>query len=212
MYSNRSKQAFESDIDWIGIDSSAKNNAAIREKQLAEMINILRHTGAFFDFVNAAKVEAIATRLQSNKIGVVSLRKASERIIQAFDKFPSYKAIYELCRTIRIDVYDPSLVAHKELMQKELKEEQEIRQRFYQVFGKENIKKFTTWWIKANYSIEPNITESFISSYMAFTKCAMFDWKDAGYPTKNFEEKMKQVFRSKKSKLLNKNLDNRILP
>ena len=209
----RARSAFTADRDWKKIDAQARTgNLQIKEMQLQEMVNELRKAGAFFDFVNDAKVNSIAQRLQTNKIGVVGLRVACKRIIEGFDRFPSYKAIYELCRTIPIEPYDAAWEKHKEIMAEEEKELKPIREKFTTVFGDEGLAKCVEWWVKTNFELDKEMIESFIGASPAFEKCVLFDWKDAGFPTKHFEAKMKEVFEKKKNKQLNNNGMRRILP
>jgi len=170
----------DKDVDFAQIDKLAKTNFSIRDRQLSEMLNMVRKAGNMFSFVSEAKIRVVAERLQEQGFGCVALKPTIEKIINDFDKFPTYKEILTLIR------HNQPKEAVKEVKSETSLEDKrliEVRKEFVEILGEDKIEDYVKWWIKNCFGL--TVYEEFIDKPMIFEKPALFDWKDTGQ-TNNF--------------------------
>lgn len=189
MYKNLNKHEF----NYERLDSLAKDNPVIRDKQFNEMKNILRKAANLFDFVSETKIESIATRLIESGFGCYALDKAVNTIIDRCDKFPSYKGIKDI-----VSSYMPKEDAiTSDSNSAEDNEYKKLKDKFINAYGQEKIEPFVRWWFEVCYcNLNQDLIETFKLSIALFEKPALFDWRDSGF--KLDKDIIKNTFNKKK--------------
>lgn len=189
------------EIDLKRLDNLALTNYALKDKQYSMMCNIIRKAANFYSFVNEAKIASLASRLQERRIGAYELDKAIDRIIDHYEKFPPYKAIYELCVSYKKHGTPPEeLTPEQAYLVEENEQLKKIEKNWNDLMGADRLPTYVKWWIKTNYNLDPDILESMALSVDMFKKPALFDWYDSGY-SKDIN-KIREVFLKKKPKQL----------
>lgn len=203
MISDTQKAMLDGDVDLKKLDKLASSNEMIKSRQFNEMVNCLRKCSQMFSFVSEAKIQLIAERLQQLNYGSYALSRSVNKILNDYDKFPSFKVILELVKsfTDSNEVIDESYIALKA----ENSDFHRIQAKFINLLGEEALEKYTKWWIKNVFiDLDGDLFYNFGLCYEQFKKPALFDWHDAGY-TKNFDRILEIANKKKEILLNNKN-------
>lgn len=172
----------EDDIDLRRLDSMASSNLAIKDKQYSMMCNIIRKAANFYSFVNEAKIGSLASRLQEKNIGAYELDKAIDKVIDNYDRFPSYKVIYELCVSYKKHgAIDDAITPEAQYTREEDAQIEKIEKNWNELMGADRLGTYVKWWLKVTYDLDPDMLNDMALSVELFKKPALYDWCDSGY-------------------------------
>ena len=194
-------QLNEDDIDLKKLDRLAESNFTAKDRQYSVMCNVIRKAGNFYSFVTEPKIASLASRLQERNIGAYELDMAMDRVVDHYEKFPGYKAIYELCVTYK----KHGKSAYEETPEdrynaQEAIEYEKIRATWCEHMGEDRLHTYVKWWLKQCYGLDSDNLETLSIAISAFERPALFDWYDAGTVTS--PDKIEAVFRKKEQKQL----------
>ena len=137
MYNN--DRSLGQDIDLASLDELAKSNNLAKQKQYDTMTNILRKSGNLFSFVTEAKIVTIASMLQERGVGSAGLERAMRHVCSNYDKFPSFKQIVELSRSMTPKRLNGEEEERKRALEKEDKELEKIEAKFIDILGEDKL-------------------------------------------------------------------------
>lgn len=181
------------------LDELAITTLLGKEKQKIYMLNLLKEVSNLIGGYKNNNLEAIVSKLQEQRITSKSLKIACDKIIDRFDKFPSYREIKQLCYinnpSMNIDNIDEQVKYDREKLSG-------IRKMFLKHGTQEQLNNFVKWWLKENFSLYGS--ESLCPlDQNAFEMPALFDWYDTYYQwdldkIKNICQKKKNYKKEKK--------------
>lgn len=141
---------------------------------------------------------AIAKRLVTSGYKVTAIKKGLEKVIDSCQSFPSYAEMVAHIRPFNPQI-ETNSYGDKEFEKEETKLTM-IKAEFDKIIGLDGLGQYLRWWIKHVMQL-PN-DQGYIEN-MSFSKCALFDWYDAGM-TRDFE-RIKAVGLAKIERIKNKN-------
>jgi len=166
-------------IDARELDRLARNNTMAKEKQKAEMLNMIRDMGQFYSYVTEPKVILYTERLQEKGIGLHALKQAYGKILDEYDKFPQFRDFLAVCRMFKSGKKKETY--NEKIFREEEEKLNRIEENWNKVMGADRLPKFVEWWVIKCMGWDKESIESMGCDVMLWKKCALFDWCDSGY-------------------------------
>lgn len=164
--------------NYDALDKGALTNGAIAEKKKGILQNKIRWASNFFSYVGEGKIQSIADLAMEKNFPTRAFVRAMEKMVDDYDKFPSFKVISELVRSHSGTQHTYDNTKDQE-RNKELAEFLEAKELFLKKVPEGKYEAYVKWWVKNTFpKLDKDMMSAFGINYMIFERCAVFDWKD----------------------------------
>lgn len=177
------------------LDKLASTNLQAKERQKAYMINLLNNVADLIGGYKSNNIQPVVTKLQEKGISSHSLKLACEKIIDRFDRFPSFREIKSMCHECEVKQLEDDGTCTQAAFDR--RKQEGLRKMFLLRATEEQLENYVKWWLKENFNLHGK--EAMIQADVkAFEMCALFDWHDSFY---RFDLEAIKSICSKKNKL-----------